>query len=211
MIREDWKIIPAVIAPSQRELDRLLSLLDGKIGNVMLDFMDGVFVPQKSIAFNPRLSSSFNYEAHLMVNNPLPYLELLSNRISRVSIHVESTHKIDEAISKAREHDFIINLALNPDTSLDSLTPHLHKVDGVLVMTVEPGRYGSKFLPHTLKKVKKLREISKELHIEVDGGMNPVNARAAKETGANAFASGSYIFNSGSIEEAIKELEKAIS
>ncbi len=211
MIREDWKIIPAVIAPSQRELDGYLSLLEGKIGNVMLDFMDGVFVPQKSIAFNPILRSSFNYEAHLMVKDPIPYLDLLSNKLKRISIHVESTPKIDEAISKAREHDFTINLALNPRTSIDSITPHLDRVDGVLVMTVEPGRYGSKFLPHTLKKVKKLREISRELHIEVDGGMNPVNARAAKEAGANAFASGSYIFKSVNIEKAIKELEKAVT
>jgi ribulose-phosphate 3-epimerase len=211
MIGKYWKIIPAIIAPNQEKLDIYLSLLEGKARNVMLDFMDGSFVPQKSMKFEPELSGRFNYEGHLMVEDPLTYLELLYQRVERISFHVETVTNIEEVISYARKNDFFTSLAINPGTSVDNIIPYLNEVDGVLIMTVEPGRYGGKFLPYTLEKVRKLRDISSDLHIEVDGGMDPVNAKAAKDAGANAFASGSYIFGSGDIEKALEELEKAVS
>ena len=78
-------------------------------------------------------------------------------------------------------------------------------------MTVQPGQYGSKFLPSTLDKVKKLRELYADLSIEVDGGMNPDTAQQAKKAGANIFASGSYIMKSGDIGAAIRRLQEAVA
>ena len=89
------------------------------------------------------------------------------------------------------------------------MAPRLGEIDGVLVMTVEPGRYGAGFLPWTLEKVRALRVMSSQVTIEVDGGMNPENARAARQAGADVFASGSYIVGSEDVGRAFRELEEA--
>jgi ribulose-phosphate 3-epimerase len=211
MMNTSRKIRPAIIAENQKELDTLLSLVEGKVDTVMLDFMDGKFVNQKSLNFDPILPDNFNYEAHLMVNDPISFIDDLSEKINRISAHIESVSEVDTVITKSRAKGLKISLALNPGTSLEKIIPHLDKIDGVLVMTVEPGRYGGEFLPDTLDKVRELRKFSDKLFIEVDGGMNPINAKAAKEAGADAFASGSYILKSGDIVGALRELEEAVS
>lgn len=204
-------IVPAIIAKDQGELDERLSLLEGIVSDVMLDFMDGRFVLQRSLNFNPILPSCFNYKAHLMVREPLEYIESLPDEVNQISFHVESTSDIEEVIISARDKILRIMIALNPETPINNIYNYIDDVDGVLVMTVEPGKYGSEFKPSSLEKVRKVRALRKDLYIEVDGGMNPVNVRAAWEAGANSFAVGSYIFRSGDISLAIKELEKAIS
>ncbi|MBD3206947.1 ribulose-phosphate 3-epimerase [Candidatus Bathyarchaeota archaeon] len=211
MDMRETMIVPAIIAQDQGELDELLSLLKDRVHKVMLDYMDGRFVQQRSLDFDPLLPSCFNYEAHLMVMKPLKFLESLPEKVYKIIFHVEATQDIEETIDTARDKNLRIMIALNPETPLDNISHYLDEVDGVLVMTVEPGKYGSEFKPNSLEKVRKLRALRKELNIEVDGGMNPVNVRAAWEAGANSFAVGSYIFRSGDISQAIKELEQSIS
>jgi ribulose-phosphate 3-epimerase len=104
-----------------------------------------------------------------------------------------------------------VTLALNPETGLDRILPYLDQIDAVLILTVNPGSFCVEFLPETLDKIKRLREIDKEIPIEVDGCMNPENARVAKDAGATIFASGSYVIKSSDPERAIKELEEAVS
>jgi ribulose-phosphate 3-epimerase len=204
-------IVPAVIAGDQGELSELLSRLRGVASRVMLDFMDGDFVPSTSLQFDPHLAAGFSYEAHLMVRRPLGYLSRLAGRVEAVILHVETLDDVGRAIASARRAGFSVMLALSPETPVESVAPHLGEIDGVLVMTVEPGRYGMGFLPWTLDKVRALRMMSSQVTIEVDGGMNPENARAARQAGADVFASGSYIVGSEDVGRAFRELEEATS
>ena len=204
-------IVPAIIAGTQDELDLMLGMVHGKAERVMLDFMDGVFVPSKSLAFDIVLPKGIDYEAHLMVHNPLDLINKLSDIVKIVQLQVESLKNIENAINGAKNLGFDVYLVLNPDTPIKTVQSHLDSIDGVLVMTVQPGQYGSKFLPTTLDKVKELREMNADITIEVDGGMNPDTARLAKKVGANIFASGSYIMNSGDIGAAIKRLQEAVA
>ena len=204
-------IVPAIIAETQNELDQMLSKVQGKAERVMLDFMDGIFVPSKSLDFDIELPEGIDYEAHLMVHNPLNLIEKLKDKVRIIQLQVESLKNIKNAVNRVKNLGFNVYLALNPDTPITTVEPHLKSIDGVLIMTVQPGQYGSKFLPSTLDKVKKLRELYADLSIEVDGGMNPDTAQQAKKAGANIFASGSYIMKSGDIGAAIRRLQEAVA
>jgi ribulose-phosphate 3-epimerase len=204
-------IVPAVIAGDQSELCQLLSRLRGVASRVMLDFMDGEFVSGTSLQFDPHLPEGFSYEAHLMVMRPLSYLASLAGRVEMVILHIETLDDVGRAIISARGAGFKVMLAISPGTPVEPVAPYLREIDGVLIMTVEPGKYGADFLPRTLDKVRALRAMDRYVTIEVDGGTNPDNARAARKAGANIFASGSYIIGSKDIGRAFRELEEATS
>jgi len=204
-------IVPAVIAGDQNELGELLSKFRGVANRVMLDFMDGEFVSGTSLQFDLHLPEGFSYEAHIMVRRPLSYLARLSGRVETVILHIESLDDVGRAIVSARRAGFKVMLAISPETPVEFVAPYLREIEGVLVMTVEPGKFGADFLPWTLDKVRALKVMDGHVTIEVDGGMNPDNARAAREAGANIFASGSYIIRSQDIGRAFRELEEAIS
>lgn len=204
-------IIPAIIASTQRELTETLLLLEGKVKRVMLDFMDGYYVRNESLNFEINVPSTFEYEAHLMVVDPMKRIEEIASKVNWIIFHIETLDCIESALCFAKKLGVKVALALNPETSLEKVLPYIGKVDGVLVMTVEPGEYGASFIPDALRKVQKLREIDKDLLIEVDGGMTPENAKKAKKAGANAFASGSYILRSKDVEKALKNMIRAVS
>jgi len=111
------------------------------------------------------------------------------------------------AIEAAREKKVKLFIALNPETPISVLDPYLDRLEGVLIMSVNPGQYGAKFLPEQLEKVRVVRAKSKTITIEVDGGMNDKTMRAAVEAGANQIASGSYIMKSSDPEAAYESLK----
>ena len=203
-------IVPAIIAKNQRELDGMLSKVRGKAQRIMIDVMDGEFVPNTSLDFDFKLQAGLEYEAHLMVENPLDWVRENADKANTAILHVETLDNLRSAIGYVENKGLEVTLALKPETKIDEVLPYLGEVQGILIMTVSPGKYGGKFLPETLEKVKKLRETDDTIPIEVDGGMNPRNARLARESGANIFASGSYIFKSDDIDKALKELKDAI-
>lgn len=204
-------IIPAIIAKTQRELSEMLLLLEGKVERIMLDIMDGCFVPNESLNFEIQVPNTFEYEAHLMVTEPTRRIEEIASKVDWIIFHIETLNCVEIALNYAKKLGVKVLLALNPETPLEKVLPYIKKVDGVLVMTVDPGEYGAKFIPNALKKVEKLREVDKDILIEVDGGMSPENVKKAKKAGANNFASGSYILRSGDIERALKNLKSAVS
>lgn len=203
------RVLPAIIAGSQEELDGMLTHLAGNVEWVMLDFMDGAFVASKALMFDIKLRKGLHYEAHLMVKKPLDHLANLKGKVEAVIIHVESDD-FPEAMKKARSLGFEVAAAINPGTPLKRLEPHLKDLDRVLVMTVVPGQYGAPFVTEALETVKKIRRVAPRLPIEVDGAMNPENAKKAKAAGANIFASGSYIMKSGDIPATVKTLREAL-
>lgn len=203
------RVLPAIIAGNQEELDAMLRRLKGNVEWVMLDFMDGSFVASTALMFDLQLDKGLRYEAHLMVKKPLDHLEKLKGKAEAVILHVESDD-FPQAVKMARSLGFEVAAAINPGTPLEKLQSHIKELDRVLVMTVEPGRYGAPFVPEALETVKNLRKLAPNLPIEVDGAMNPENAKKARAAGANIFASGSYLMKSPDLPAAIKTLEEVV-
>jgi len=199
-------VVPAIIAGTQGELDGMLERLRGKVGRVMLDIMDGAFVENESLYFDFELPGWFEYEAHLIVADPLEVIGGMKDKVDSAILHVETLDNVEAAIEYVKALGLRVSLALNPETGVDRVEPYLREVDGVLVMTVAPGRYGGRFLPETLVKCCMIRKMHGTIPIEVDGGMNPENARAAREAGANIIASGSFIMKSEDVAHSLQLL-----
>jgi ribulose-phosphate 3-epimerase len=204
------EVLPAVIAVDQEQLEEMLSKVKYFVAHVMLDFMDGVFVPGRSMEFDIKLPVGLDYQAHLMVEEPMRYLGRLPAEVDTAIIHVESVNYVSDVLSLAHDRGLRAFLAVNPETPVEAVAPYIPLLDGVLIMAVEPGRYGSPFLPRCLGKVEALKAIDPELVLEVDGGMNPETATLAVEMGADAVAVGSYIFGSGDPAKAYTCIMEAV-
>jgi len=204
-------VVPAIITDSQKELDQMLIKVIGKVKRVQLDIMDGEFVPNTSLNFDFVLPEGIEYEAHLMIMDPLEWIKDNANKVDIITTHIETLQDIDFVIDYVKEQGVKINLALVPKTPIELIIPYLKKIDGLLVMTVDPGSYciNKEFNPKPLEKIRELRKVDQSIPIEVDGCMNPENVKLARESGANIFASGSYILRSDNIDEALIELGNA--
>jgi len=201
--------MPAIIADDQKQLDERLRTVTGFAGHVMLDVMDGVFVPGASLDFEYSLPKGPKYQAHLMAVDPQRHMDRLVGVAEAAVIHVEAVEDAPGAVAAARDRGLEAFLAVNPETPVDAVAPYVPLLDGVLVMTVHPGRYGSPFLPWCLGKVEALRAMDAELVVEVDGGINPETAALAVEMGADAVAVGSYILASGDPSKAYANIVEA--
>ena len=204
----NYQIIPAVIAKDQEELDYSLDSVGGLTEIIQLDFMDGVFVPNKSLDFDFQVDDEYSFEAHLMVADPMEWIKNFSDRVDTILFHYESTGNPEVVLDLIKSAGCRAGLTINPKTKVDEITPYLPLLDEILVMTVEPGFYGSKFIPDCLKKVSEIRNLSEDLVIEVDGGITDETIRLAAEAGANYFVSGSYIVKNERPQDAINELKK---
>lgn len=204
MVREKL-VIPSLIAKSQRELDKRIRKVRDVAELFQLDIMDNRFVPNSSLNFDFQVQDDLRFEAHLMVKDPIAWVEKLGENVETILVHAECCNDIETTIQSLKGNKKI-GLALNPGTSLEGLEGILDKLDQVLVLTVIPGFYGSPFLPETLEKVTELRQMKPDLDIEVDGGMNLENIKLANEAGANMFVSGSYLMLSKEVEETMNEL-----
>lgn len=200
-------IVPAIIAQTQENLDQLIKILPNSTSRVMLDIMDGHFVPNHSLEFDFKLPTRWKYEAHLMVSRPSEFIKQIVHKVDIITVHFESTQNISRTIQNIKEYKKEAYVAINPETRVASIIDLIGEVDGVLVMTVIPGKYGSKFLESNLEKVRMLRKIAPDLTIEVDGGINPENALKASLAGADIIASGSFIMKNKDPNKAFESLQ----
>jgi len=203
-------IVPAIIAKEQSQIDSMLDKVKGKVERIMVDVMDDQFVPNTSLDFDFKLPTGFEYEAHLMVRNPLDWVRENGDKVDIVIIHIETLEDVGESIEFVKKRGSKVSLAMRPETQVDTVLDHIREIDGVLVMTADPGHYCEVFLSNTLDKIKKVREFDENIPIEVDGCMDPENVKFASSAGANVFATGSYIFKSDDIDKALRELRDAI-
>lgn len=202
------EIVPAVIAKSQKELEEKIDLVKDFASRIQLDIMDGIFVANESLNFDFKLPEiNCEFEAHLMLESPDNWVNKNWQKVDTILIPIESCAKPKEFIKFFKGKEKKIGFALNPETPLDAIKDYLDKVNQILIMTVNPGFYGIKFIPETLEKVRQLRKLKPELDIEVDGGINPQTIKMAFRAGANLLVSGSHIFNSKSPKEAINILK----
>ncbi len=201
-------IIPAIIAKSQSELDENIGKVAKYSRLIQLDIMDGQFVPNTSLDFDFILpKTSCQYEAHLMINDPAAWIRHHADKAHTILAHIESVHDPTALIEQVRRKEKKVGFALNPETSLDSVKEHLDDIDQVLIMTVNPGFYGSPFLPEMVKKIAALRKYVPTLDIEVDGGITPDTLLQVYHAGANMFVSGSYIVKAPDVQAAIQRMK----
>ena len=193
----------------------ILKIQDAEADILHLDVMDGHFVPNLTFGL-PIIKqikdiSKIPLDVHLMVSNPQNYLEILADwGIEYVSIHQEVVHHLHRQISVLKSKKVKAGIALNPTTPVETILPILPELDFVLLMSVNPGFGGQKFLPLVYKKITELRNvaasINPDLEIEVDGGVNSDNAPKLVEAGVDILVSGSYIFKSTDYKKQILSL-----
>ena len=201
------KVIPAIIAKSQKEFTEKINKVKDFVDIIQLDFMDGKFVPNNSINFDFKIpSSDCEFEAHLMIQDPFKWVEKHYKKVDTILVHFESIKDHQKVIDIVKKKGKRIGFVLNPETPIDSIQNFLDDIDQVLIMTVNPGFYGSPFLPEMIDKIKKLRKKCPNLDIEVDGGITDKTIGFVNEAGANLFVSGSYIVKSDNVEKAIDNL-----
>ncbi len=174
---------------------------------IHLDVMDGHFVP--NLTFGPPIIKSIRdyskkpFDAHLMVTNPDDLLEEYVNAgVNIITVHKEVTPHLDKTLNRIRELGCKAGVSINPATSISGLEFLLDKLDLILVMTVNPGFGGQKFIESSLCKIKLVKELvnDKPIKIQVDGGINEVIAPRVIDAGANVIVAGSAIFNGDCVE-----------
>jgi ribulose-phosphate 3-epimerase len=204
-------IVPAVIAKDQEELAGILEKISDNANLVQLDVMDGEFVPNHSLDFDLQLpQGKYMYEAHLMVNDPDDWIEAFGTRVDTIITHFESPGTSLNTIRSIKKLGRTAALALNPETEIERIAEYLGHLDQVLVMTVNPGFYGSPFLPEVMEKITTLRKMMPQLDIEVDGGITPQTIEMVDTAGANLFVSGSYLVKSDNMQDRIRTLYSKI-
>ncbi len=208
------RIVPAILTDSVCDLAYMVRLANSFADFVQIDIMDGIFVPPKSItaADVAALDVRFCWEAHLMVSRPSEDVEsFVRAGAKRVIVHAEAGDDVSDAIRLARSMCAEVGLALNPETSIDGAERLLQMVDSVLLLTVEPGYYGSRFLPHVLSKVPVLRASYPALPIAVDGGIKEQNVCEVASTGVDEICVGSAIFRADSPAAAYYRLRDSVA
>lgn len=199
------EISPSIIAQNQKQFNKIYSKIKGA-ETIHLDIMDGKFVKAKSLWFEVFLPKH-NYSAHLMTIYPDLVMEKFSYAIKIFIVHAE-TINAEKIINLARRLNVKIYFALTPKTPVSKIKKYLHKIDGVLVMTVVPGKYGAKFIPKMADKIKQLKKL-KVRNIMVDGSVNDKTIGLLKKAGANQFTVGSFIQKQRNLKKAIALLRKA--
>ena len=212
-------LAPSILAADPVNLQRDLTMT-GEMGAKWphIDIMDGIFVPNITFGYDMvkaiRGFSDLVLDVHLMIDRPIRYVEHFCKAGSDyLTIHVESDtpENTMAALKKIREYGVKPGIVVKPKTPADAIAEYLPYVDLVLVMTVEPGFGGQKFMADMMPKVRELRkmldEVNPNCHLEVDGGVNGENCQVCKEHGANVLVAGSAFYKAADKKEFVKILE----
>ncbi len=202
-------ILPSVMAQSQEEMDRLLKRFKPVTKQIHLDIADGKFVPTKVLQFKLRLSNSFRYWAHLMVEKPMPFVKKYFSKIDLFIPQIEVFSEPQEYIDFMRTQKKKVAFALKPETSVGKVKKYLSQVDYILILTVHPGYYGAPFLPGQLRKIEQVKRINPHVKVIADGHMNPQTIGLARKAGADMFVAGSYLANCADVQKGMRELRKS--
>ena len=213
------QISPSILSADFSQLgNEIKRLEEGGADMVHVDVMDGHFVPNLTIG-PPVIKAlkkqcSIKFDVHLMISPVHEYIEAYSDAgADIITIHPEATDNLEESILKIKSLNKKVGVSLNPESKIELIIGHLEKIDLVLIMSVNPGFGGQKFMPEVLDKVRQLKKIQSEKNmsfdIEIDGGINFDNCQLAIEAGVNILVSGTTVFksNNGDIKKNINLLK----
>ena len=213
------QISPSILSADFSQLgNEIKRLEEGGADYIHVDVMDGHFVPNLTIG-PPVIKAlkkncSIKFDVHLMISPVHKYIEAYSEAgADIITIHPEATEDLKASISKIKELKKKVGISLNPETKVSVIKDYLNQIDLVLIMSVNPGFGGQKFMPEVLDKIKELKDIQKkqkiDFDIEIDGGINFENSKIAIKAGANILVSGTTVFksNNGDIKKNIDLLK----
>ena len=205
-------IAPSILSADFGKLNAEIREVEPFSDLIHCDVMDGAFVPNITFgqAVLKKIKTRKPLDVHLMIEKPERHVKAFAKAGAKIiSFHIEATKNPRKTIKLIRESGARPALAIKPKTPLKKILPYLKLVDFVLVMTVEPGFGGQKFMEEMLPKIRKLRAMHPDLDIEVDGGINPRTAGLAVKAGANILVAGSAVFGEKNRKKAILALRKA--
>ena len=213
------KISPSILSADFSKLGKEIENLEKAEADLIhIDVMDGRFVPNITIGpeviYKLRKHTTLPFDVHLMISPVDNFIKnFAESGADIITIHPEATTNLINSIKKIKSYNKKVGISLNPETSVDKVLPVLNLIDLVLVMSVNPGFGGQKFIKDTLQKVKTLRkEIDTKklkVEIEIDGGINFENAKTAREAGVDILVSGTTVFkeNGGNLKKNIQLLK----
>ncbi|WP_353892161.1 ribulose-phosphate 3-epimerase [Proteinivorax hydrogeniformans] len=209
------KIAPSLLAANILELKSEIQIIEDAGAHWLhIDVMDGHFVP--NITFGPDYVKAINnlsnltLDVHLMIENPELYIpKFAENGADIITVHYESAIHLHRVVQMIKSYDIKAGVAINPATNVENLRYILNEVDMILIMSVNPGFGGQKFIKEAVEKIKHLKSMlpsEKDVEIQIDGGVNGENASELISAGATSLVAGSYIFKSIDKRKAIESL-----
>lgn len=211
-----FKLAPSILSADFSELARQVSLIEkGGADLIHVDVMDGHFVPNISFGAGVMKSikkSNLNFDVHLMIENPDDYIEdFVTEKTEYITVHQEACRHLHRTVHHIKSLGIKAGVSLNPATPVETIKDMLPDLDMVLIMSVNPGFGGQKFIEFSIDKIKRLAALRKEMNgsfmIEVDGGVNLDNAMSLVNAGADILVAGSAVFGADDIIERTRQFK----
>jgi len=222
MIKKPRKIAPSILSANFANLANDISIVEkAGAGLIHVDVMDGRFVPNITvgppIVKSIRRTTKLPLDVHLMIEEPALHIDAFANAgADYITVHVEACRHLHKVVQSIKQKNIKAGVSLNPHTPLSSIEEIIEDLDLILIMSVNPGFGGQKFIPNSLGKLKRLQELlaSRNLNhveVEVDGGVSLDNIKEISEAGAELIVAGSAIFHSSDPAKTVREMINLVS